>query len=108
MIKLNGYLEFFPVPDGIIAMNIARKEFVDVLEDRALYQWKLEFEKEGFNLSSFMLKKFLDVCVRLDEAEMQKLLKKRIACAIKEHDNSNDKKSKPRHKTGQGQTKCYG
>eukprot|EP00957_Ditylum_brightwellii_P140321 10691556-Ditylum_brightwellii.AAC.1 len=60
MIKLNGYLEFFLVLDSITDMNIARKEFVDVLEDRAPYQWKLEFEKEGFNLSSSTLKGFLD------------------------------------------------
>eukprot|EP00957_Ditylum_brightwellii_P160719 12236160-Ditylum_brightwellii.AAC.1 len=86
MIKLNNYLEFFPVPDEVTAMKIAREEFFDILEDRVLYQWKLDFEKEGFNLSSSTLKEFLDVCVHLEEAKLQKLLKKRIARAIKEHD----------------------
>eukprot|EP00957_Ditylum_brightwellii_P064528 4896904-Ditylum_brightwellii.AAC.1 len=60
MIKLNDYLEFFPVLDGVTATKIAREEFVDVLEDRVPYQWKLEFEKEGFDLRSSMLKEFLD------------------------------------------------
>eukprot|EP00957_Ditylum_brightwellii_P165825 12624956-Ditylum_brightwellii.AAC.1 len=46
MIKLNNYLEFFPVPDGVTAETITREEFVDVLEDEVPYQWKLEFEKE--------------------------------------------------------------
>eukprot|EP00957_Ditylum_brightwellii_P050227 3808882-Ditylum_brightwellii.AAC.1 len=59
-IKLNDYLEFFLVPDGVTATKIAHKEFVDVLDDGVLYQWKLEFEKEGFDSSSFMLKEFLD------------------------------------------------
>eukprot|EP00957_Ditylum_brightwellii_P198202 15102578-Ditylum_brightwellii.AAC.1 len=37
------------------------------------------------------------------------LLKKRIARAIKEHDKSDDeKKTKPRHKKHEGQTKRYG
>eukprot|EP00957_Ditylum_brightwellii_P159102 12109121-Ditylum_brightwellii.AAC.1 len=61
------------------ATKIACEEFVDVLEDRVPYQWKLEFKKEGFDLSSSTLKEFLDVCVRLEEAELQKPLKKRIA-----------------------------
>eukprot|EP00957_Ditylum_brightwellii_P019810 1494499-Ditylum_brightwellii.AAC.1 len=46
MIKLSNYLEFFPLPDGVTAMKIAGEEFVDVLEDRVPYQWKLEFKKE--------------------------------------------------------------
>eukprot|EP00957_Ditylum_brightwellii_P166781 12694893-Ditylum_brightwellii.AAC.1 len=70
MIKLNNYLEFFPVPDGITAMKIAREEFIDVLEDGVPYHWKVEFKKEGFDSSSYMLKEFLDVCVRLEEAEL--------------------------------------
>eukprot|EP00957_Ditylum_brightwellii_P097900 7456153-Ditylum_brightwellii.AAC.1 len=85
VIKLNDYLEFFPVPDG----------------------WKLEFEKEGFDLSSSTLKEFLDVCVCLEEAELQKLLKKKIAHSIKEHDDSDRKKSKSHHGTCQGQSKHY-
>eukprot|EP00957_Ditylum_brightwellii_P157714 12004372-Ditylum_brightwellii.AAC.1 len=60
MIKLNDYLEFSPVPDGITDTKIACEEFVDVLEDGVLYQWKLEFKKEGFDLSSSTLKDFLD------------------------------------------------
>eukprot|EP00957_Ditylum_brightwellii_P060554 4597854-Ditylum_brightwellii.AAC.1 len=60
MIKLNDYLEFFPVPDGITATKIPREEFVNVLEDRVPYQWKLEFKKEGFDSSSSTLKEFLD------------------------------------------------
>eukprot|EP00957_Ditylum_brightwellii_P171073 13023618-Ditylum_brightwellii.AAC.1 len=79
MIKLNNYLEFFPVPDGVTATKIPREEFVDALEYRVPYQWKLDFKKEGFDLSSSTLKEFLDLCVRLEEAELQKLLKKRIA-----------------------------
>eukprot|EP00957_Ditylum_brightwellii_P045979 3487926-Ditylum_brightwellii.AAC.1 len=74
-------------------MKIAREEFFDVLEDGVLYQWKLEFEKEIFDLSSSTLKEFLDVCVRLEDAELQKLLKKKIACAIKKHDDLDNKKS---------------
>eukprot|EP00957_Ditylum_brightwellii_P050962 3865158-Ditylum_brightwellii.AAC.1 len=77
MIKLNDYLVHFPVPDGVTATKISCKEFVDVLEDGIPYQWKLEFEKEGFDSSSSTLKEFLGVCVRLEEAELQKLLRKR-------------------------------
>eukprot|EP00957_Ditylum_brightwellii_P110017 8391989-Ditylum_brightwellii.AAC.1 len=41
MIKLNDYLEFSPVPDGVTATKIPREEFVDVLEGGVPYQWKL-------------------------------------------------------------------
>eukprot|EP00957_Ditylum_brightwellii_P133636 10188767-Ditylum_brightwellii.AAC.1 len=87
MIKLNDYLEFFPVPDGITATKIAREEFVDVPEDGVPYQGKLEFKKEGFDLRSSTLKEFLAICMCLEEAELQKPLKKKIVRAIKEHDN---------------------
>eukprot|EP00957_Ditylum_brightwellii_P173733 13226999-Ditylum_brightwellii.AAC.1 len=79
MIKLNDYLVQFLVPDGVTATKISCKEFVDVLEDGILYQWKLEFEKEGFDLSLSTLKEFLDLCVHLEEAELQKPLRKKIA-----------------------------
>eukprot|EP00957_Ditylum_brightwellii_P004107 311914-Ditylum_brightwellii.AAC.1 len=49
------------------------------------------------------------MCVCLEEAELQKPIKKRIACAIKEHDKLDDeKKTKPHHKKCEGQTKRYG
>eukprot|EP00957_Ditylum_brightwellii_P035597 2698302-Ditylum_brightwellii.AAC.1 len=79
MIKLNDYVEFFPVPNGITTTKVAREEFVNVLEDRVLYQWRLEFEKEGFDSISSTLKEFLDICIRLEEVELQKPLKKKIA-----------------------------
>eukprot|EP00957_Ditylum_brightwellii_P057094 4326975-Ditylum_brightwellii.AAC.1 len=60
MIKLNDYLVHFPVPDRVTDTKISHEEFVDVLEDGIPYKWKLEFEKEGFNLSSSTLKEFLD------------------------------------------------
>eukprot|EP00957_Ditylum_brightwellii_P166833 12698203-Ditylum_brightwellii.AAC.1 len=82
---------------------------MDVLEDGVPYQWKLEFEKERFDSSSSTLKEFLDVCIHLEETKLQKPLKKRIARAIKEQDESDDKKlTKPRHKKREGQTKRYG
>eukprot|EP00957_Ditylum_brightwellii_P149099 11353101-Ditylum_brightwellii.AAC.1 len=92
MIKLNDYLVHFPVPDGVTSMKISREGFVNVLEDGVPYQWKLEFEKEGFNLSSSTLKEFLDMCVCLEEAELQKPLKKKIVCAMKEYDNLDGKR----------------
>eukprot|EP00957_Ditylum_brightwellii_P144283 10992611-Ditylum_brightwellii.AAC.1 len=61
-IKLNDYLVQFLVPDGVTATKISCKEFIDVVEDRILYQWKLEFEKEGFDSSSSTLKELLDMC----------------------------------------------
>eukprot|EP00957_Ditylum_brightwellii_P132999 10141265-Ditylum_brightwellii.AAC.1 len=70
MIKINNYLKFIPVPDSITATKIAREEFVNVLEDEVPYQWKLEFEKKGFDSSSSMLKAFLNLSVRLEEAEL--------------------------------------
>eukprot|EP00957_Ditylum_brightwellii_P183297 13962162-Ditylum_brightwellii.AAC.1 len=73
-------------------MKIACKKFVNVLEDGVLYQWKMDFEKEGFDSSSSTLKEFLDMCVRLEEAELQKPLKKKIAHTIKEYDNSDRKR----------------
>eukprot|EP00957_Ditylum_brightwellii_P102925 7844386-Ditylum_brightwellii.AAC.1 len=66
----------------------------------------MEFKKEGFDSSSSTLKECLDVCVCLEEAELQKPLKKRIACALKNHEESDDKKpNKPRYKRRKGQTK---
>eukprot|EP00957_Ditylum_brightwellii_P148088 11275040-Ditylum_brightwellii.AAC.1 len=62
MIKQNKYLVHFPIPDGVTVTKIACKELIDVLEDGVLYQWKLEFEKEGFDLSFSTLKESLDVC----------------------------------------------
>eukprot|EP00957_Ditylum_brightwellii_P062862 4769467-Ditylum_brightwellii.AAC.1 len=67
--------------------KIPWEEFVDALEDRILYQWKLELKKESFNSRSSTLKKCLDLCVCLEEAELQKTLAKKIACAKKEPDN---------------------
>eukprot|EP00957_Ditylum_brightwellii_P132004 10065053-Ditylum_brightwellii.AAC.1 len=68
----------------------------------------MEFEKEGFDSSSSTLKEFLEVCVRLEEAEMQKPLEKRIARAAREHQESDDEKmTKRRHKKREGQTKRY-
>eukprot|EP00957_Ditylum_brightwellii_P009454 713447-Ditylum_brightwellii.AAC.2 len=77
MIKLNDYLVQFLVPGGVTAMKISCKEFIDILEDGLPYQLKLEFKKEGFHLSFSTLKEFLGVCVHLEEAELQKPLRKR-------------------------------
>eukprot|EP00957_Ditylum_brightwellii_P024310 1833098-Ditylum_brightwellii.AAC.1 len=60
MIKLNDYLEIFLILDSVTTTKIPREEFVNVLEDGVKYQWKLEFEKEGFDSSSSTLKEFLD------------------------------------------------
>eukprot|EP00957_Ditylum_brightwellii_P069689 5292404-Ditylum_brightwellii.AAC.1 len=86
-------------------MKIFCKEFVNVLEDGILYQWKLEFEKERFNSSSSTLKAFLDMCVCLEEAELQKPLKKRIAYAEKEHDK--DGKTKHQDKPKLCHKRCH-
>eukprot|EP00957_Ditylum_brightwellii_P053454 4051525-Ditylum_brightwellii.AAC.1 len=72
--------------------KISCKEFVNVLEDGILYQWKLGFKKEGFNSSSSTPKEFLDVCVHLEEAEVQKPLRKKIACAEKKYDKDGKRK----------------
>eukprot|EP00957_Ditylum_brightwellii_P071288 5419153-Ditylum_brightwellii.AAC.1 len=61
MIKLNDYLEFFPVPDCVTTTKIPCEEFVDVLEDGVRYQWKLEFKKEKLDSSSSMLKEFPEI-----------------------------------------------
>eukprot|EP00957_Ditylum_brightwellii_P132539 10107650-Ditylum_brightwellii.AAC.1 len=69
----------------------------------------MEFKKEGFDSCSSTLKEFLDVCVRLEEDELQKPLKKRIACVLKDHEESDDKKPiKPCYKRREGETKRYG
>eukprot|EP00957_Ditylum_brightwellii_P082117 6244507-Ditylum_brightwellii.AAC.1 len=98
MIKLNDYLVQFPVPDKVTAMKISCKESIDVLEDGILYQWKLEFEKEGLNSSSSTLKEFLNVCVHLEEAELKKLLRNKIACAEKEHNKDGKRKHQDKPK----------
>eukprot|EP00957_Ditylum_brightwellii_P155419 11830580-Ditylum_brightwellii.AAC.1 len=82
----------FPALDRVIATKISCKEFVDILEVRILYQWKLEFKKEGFDLSSSMLKVFLDMCVHLEEAKLQNPLMKMIACAKKGRDKDRKRK----------------
>eukprot|EP00957_Ditylum_brightwellii_P019164 1444518-Ditylum_brightwellii.AAC.1 len=101
----------FPVPDGMTATKISCEEFVDVLEDGILYQWKPEFKKEGFDLSSSMLKEFLDVCVCLEEAELQKPLGKKIAHAKKEYDDNrkgkHQDKLKLHHERHHGLGKCH-
>eukprot|EP00957_Ditylum_brightwellii_P204851 15341083-Ditylum_brightwellii.AAC.2 len=71
-VKLNDNLVQFPVPEGVTTTKISCKEFIDILEDGILYQRKMEFEKGGFNSSSSMLKKFLDVYICLEEADLQK------------------------------------
>eukprot|EP00957_Ditylum_brightwellii_P176528 13444044-Ditylum_brightwellii.AAC.1 len=92
-------------------MKISCKEFVDILEDGILYQWKLEFKKGDFNLNSSTLKEFLDVYIRLEEAKLQKLLRKTIACTKKEHDKDRKRKrqDKPKshHKRHHSLGKCH-
>ena len=99
------------VPDRVTAMKISCKEFVGVLEEGIPYQWKLEFEKDGFDLSFSMLKEFLDMCVPLEEAELQKLLRKMIACAKKEHDKDGKRKHQDKpmlhHKRRHSPEKCH-
>eukprot|EP00957_Ditylum_brightwellii_P042095 3188016-Ditylum_brightwellii.AAC.1 len=73
------------MPEGVTATKISCKDFIDILKGRIWFQWKLEFEKEGFHLRSAMLKEFLDMWVHLEEAEMHTPLVKKIACAKKEH-----------------------
>eukprot|EP00957_Ditylum_brightwellii_P077925 5922869-Ditylum_brightwellii.AAC.1 len=69
----------------------------------------MEFEKEGFESSSSTLKEFLDMCVHLEKAELQKLLKKMVAHAQKDHEELDDEKPiKSRYKRHKGQTKRYG
>eukprot|EP00957_Ditylum_brightwellii_P107622 8210748-Ditylum_brightwellii.AAC.1 len=80
-------------------LKISHKEFVDVLEDGIPYQWKLEFKKEGFDSRSSTRKEFLDMCVCLEEAELQKLLRKKIACAGKEHDKDRKRKRQGKPKS---------
>eukprot|EP00957_Ditylum_brightwellii_P122825 9366566-Ditylum_brightwellii.AAC.1 len=46
------------------------------------------------NSSSSMLKEFMGVCVCLEEAELQKPLRKKIACANKEHDDLDQKRKR--------------
>eukprot|EP00957_Ditylum_brightwellii_P126053 9609847-Ditylum_brightwellii.AAC.1 len=65
MIELNNYLVNFPVPERVRVTKISCEEFVNILEDGILFQWKLEFKKEGFDLSSATLKDFLDTYVCL-------------------------------------------
>eukprot|EP00957_Ditylum_brightwellii_P115777 8831210-Ditylum_brightwellii.AAC.1 len=54
------------------------EDIVDILEDGILYQWKLEFKKEGFDSIFSMLKEFLDVCtsrrIRAAEAAWEKVV----------------------------------
>eukprot|EP00957_Ditylum_brightwellii_P066505 5048935-Ditylum_brightwellii.AAC.1 len=49
-----------------------------------------------------MLKEFLDACVRLEEAELQKPLRKTIACAEKEHDRDGKRKRQDKSKLRHG------
>eukprot|EP00957_Ditylum_brightwellii_P126060 9610234-Ditylum_brightwellii.AAC.1 len=99
------------VSDGVAATKISHEEFLDVLEDRILYQWKLVFKKEGFDSSSSMLKEFLDICVHLEEAELQKPLGKKIVQVRKENDNNKKGKcqDKPKlyHERHHSLGKCH-
>eukprot|EP00957_Ditylum_brightwellii_P133406 10170988-Ditylum_brightwellii.AAC.1 len=76
---LNDYLVDFSIPEGVTTTKFSSKEFVNVLEDGIPFQWKLEFEKKGFNSSSAMLKAFLDTCMCLEEAKMHNLTATKIA-----------------------------
>eukprot|EP00957_Ditylum_brightwellii_P028224 2131649-Ditylum_brightwellii.AAC.2 len=53
---VNDYLVHFPALDRVTTIKISREEFVDILEDGILYQWKLEFERERFDSSLAILK----------------------------------------------------
>eukprot|EP00957_Ditylum_brightwellii_P194299 14798076-Ditylum_brightwellii.AAC.1 len=46
-----------------------------------------------------MVKEFLDMCVRLEEAELQKLLRKKIAHAEKEHEEDGKRKRQDKLKS---------
>eukprot|EP00957_Ditylum_brightwellii_P138502 10557069-Ditylum_brightwellii.AAC.1 len=111
MIKLNDYLVNFPAPEGVTTTKISHEEFVAILEDGILFQWKLEFEKEGFDSRSSMLKEFFNVCICLEEAEMYKSLAKKKACVKKEHNNGgkgkHQDKSKLSHKRHHSLGKCH-
>eukprot|EP00957_Ditylum_brightwellii_P069087 5244423-Ditylum_brightwellii.AAC.1 len=111
MIKLNDYLVNFTVPEKVEATKLSCEELVDVLEDGIPLQWKLEFKKEDFDLSSAIIKEFLDVCVHLEQAELHKLLTKKIACAKKEHEKGrkgkHHGKSELHHKRSHGQGKHH-
>eukprot|EP00957_Ditylum_brightwellii_P129789 9900183-Ditylum_brightwellii.AAC.2 len=51
-----------------------------VLDDGVLLQWKLEFEKEGFNSSSAMLKEVMDICVPRRSRAVQAACKENSSC----------------------------
>eukprot|EP00957_Ditylum_brightwellii_P015325 1153881-Ditylum_brightwellii.AAC.1 len=44
MLKLNHYLDKFPVSEGVTGTKLSEEKLVDVLEDRVPLQWKLELK----------------------------------------------------------------
>eukprot|EP00957_Ditylum_brightwellii_P125955 9602335-Ditylum_brightwellii.AAC.1 len=46
-IKLNDYLEKFPVFEGIMGTKLPQEETVDILEDGIPLKWKIKFDKGG-------------------------------------------------------------
>eukprot|EP00957_Ditylum_brightwellii_P059160 4489039-Ditylum_brightwellii.AAC.1 len=114
MIKLNDYLVNFHMLEGVDATQFLQEEFVDILEDRILIQWKMEFKKEGFDLNSVTLKEFLNVCMCLEEAMLHKPFAKKIAHVQKEHDEAKEDrkarchaKSELHHRRHHGHGKCH-
>eukprot|EP00957_Ditylum_brightwellii_P034349 2606109-Ditylum_brightwellii.AAC.1 len=72
---------------------------------------EIRVQERRFDLSSSMLEEFLDVCARLEVAELQKLLRKTIALARKERDNDGKEKcqDKPKlhHERHHSSGKCH-
>eukprot|EP00957_Ditylum_brightwellii_P081066 6165876-Ditylum_brightwellii.AAC.1 len=80
VIKFNNYLEEFPTPTEIVAKKLEDEEILEVWENGIPTSWKFQMDKEGFNMSSSMIKKFTKTCVCYKEWEPKETKKSSAAC----------------------------
>eukprot|EP00957_Ditylum_brightwellii_P074491 5660123-Ditylum_brightwellii.AAC.1 len=67
--KLNGYLKDFPASNGNRIQSLADDKLLDILEYRVPAPWCREFTVQGFDPVDQSLRKFVELCTRLESCE---------------------------------------
>eukprot|EP00957_Ditylum_brightwellii_P154859 11786197-Ditylum_brightwellii.AAC.1 len=91
----------FPMPTGIEAKKLEDKEISELLENGSPTSWKFQMDKEGFGVSSSMIKKIMETCVCYKECKPKEIKKSSTAC--KSH-SMRGGKGKAKHKASKNLT----
>eukprot|EP00957_Ditylum_brightwellii_P162660 12386501-Ditylum_brightwellii.AAC.1 len=79
-VKSNNYLTEFHTPTRVEARKLEPKELLEVLKNGIPTTWKFQMDKEGFNVSSSMLKEFMETCVCYNKCKANTSEKTSTAC----------------------------